>query len=305
MKTAYDLGCNFFDNAEVYAAGKAEEVMGRCIKRLNVPRSEIVVSTKIYWGGSGVNQRGLSRKHIIEGANDALKRLQLDYVDLIFCHRADVHTPIEETVRAMNYLIDQGKAFYWGTSEWSADQICEAYFLSKKLGLVGPLMEQPQYSMLHRTRFEKEYARLYKEIGLGTTIWSPLACGLLTGKYNNKDFPEGSRLALQTQIKWLREELLSGKGMNGLEEKDFDLIIKKVEGLKPIAAKLGCTVAQLAIAWCLKNPNVSTVITGASKVEQVVENFKSLEIVPKLTSEIMEEIEKVLNNKPIPYRDYR
>jgi len=305
MKTAFDLGCNFFDNAEVYASGKAEETMGRCLLRLNVPRSEIVVSTKIYWGGKGVNQRGLSRKHIVEAANASLKRLQLEYVDLIFCHRPDFHTPIEETVRAMNFLIDQGKAFYWGTSEWAADEIAEAHHIAQRLGLVGPLMEQPQYSMLHRTRFEKEYARLYKEIGLGTTIWSPLACGLLTGKYNKKEFPEGSRLALQDNQKWLREELLSGKGMNGLEEKDFDEIIKKVEGLQPIANQLNCTLAQLAIAWCIANPNVSTVITGATKNEQVLENFKALEVVPKLTSEVIEKIEKVLNNKPVPHKDFR
>jgi len=305
MKSAYEMGCNFFDNAEIYAEGKAEEVMGKCLKRLNVPRSELVISTKIFWGGKEVNQRGLSRKHIIEGTDAALKRLQLDYVDLIFCHRPDPCTPIEETVRAMNFVINQGKALYWGTSEWSADQIMEAYQISQKLGLIAPIMEQPQYSMLHRTRFEKEYARLYKEIGLGTTIWSPLACGLLTGKYTSKEFPEGTRLGLQNHMKWLREGLLSGSGMNGLEEKDLDVIMKKVEGLKPIAEQLGCSLAQLAIAWCLKNPNVSTVITGASRVEQVVENFKSMEVVPKLTQEVMEKIEGVLNNKPSPVKEFR
>jgi len=302
VKTAYDLGCNFFDNAEVYAGGKAEEIMGRCIAKLNVDRSEIIVCTKIFWGGKGVNQRGLSRKHIVEATNASLKRLQLDYVDLIFCHRPDFHTPIEETVRAMNFIINQGKAFYWGTSEWTADQVIEAHQIAQRLGLIGPLMEQPQYSMLHRTRFEKEFARLYKEIGLGTTIWSPLASGLLTGKYNNKEFPEDSRLGL---TKNLREQLLSGKGMNGLEERDLDVIIKKLDGLQPIAQKLNCTLAQLAIAWCIKNPNVTTVITGATKVSQVVENFKSLEVVPKLTDEVMEQIEKVLNNKPVPFIDHR
>jgi voltage-dependent potassium channel beta subunit len=305
MKQAYDLGCNFFDNAEVYAYGKAEETMGRCIQRLGVDRSQLVISTKIFWGGKGANSTGLSRKHIIEGTNKSLKRLQLDYVDLIFCHRPDPFTPIEETVRAMNFLIDQGKAFYWGTSEWSADEITEANAVAQRLGLIGPIMEQPQYSMLHRTRFEREYSRLYKDMGLGTTIWSPLAGGLLTGKYSGTEFPSDSRLALQNNSKWIREELLSGKGMNGLEEKNLDTIYKKVDGLKPIAEKVGCTLAQLSIAWCLKNPNVTTVITGATKPTQVVENFKSMEFVDKLTPEIMEEIEKVLENKPDPIRDWR
>jgi len=229
----------------------------------------------------------------------------LEYVDLLFCHRPDPLTPIEETVRAMNFLIDQGKAFYWGTSEWSADQIMEAYQVAQRLGLIGPLMEQPQYSMLHRTRFEKEYVRLYKEIGLGTTIWSPLAGGLLSGKYTSKEFPEDSRLGLQDRNKWLREELLAGKGMNGLEEKELEIIFKKLDGLKPIATKLGCTLAQMALAWCLKNPNVSTVITGATKPSQVVENFKSLDIMPKLTPEVLEEIETVLANKPTQVKDFR
>jgi voltage-dependent potassium channel beta subunit len=305
MKQAYELGCNFFDNAETYANGKAEETMGRCIQRLGVDRSQLVISTKIFWGGKGANNTGLSRKHIIEGTNKSLKRLQLDYVDLIFCHRPDPFTPIEETVRAMNFLIDQGKAFYWGTSEWSADEITEANAVAQRLGLIGPIMEQPQYSMLHRTRFEREYSRLYKDMGLGTTIWSPLAGGLLTGKYSGTEFPSDSRLGLQNNSKWIREELLSGKGMNGLEEKNLDTIYKKVDGLKPIAEKVGCTLAQLSIAWCLKNPNVTTVITGATKPTQVVENFKSMEFVDKLTPEIMEEIEKVLENKPAPIRDWR
>jgi voltage-dependent potassium channel beta subunit len=216
MKAAYDAGCNFFDNAEGYGSGKAEVTMGKCLKRLDVDRSELIISTKIFWGGPGVNQRGLSRKHIIEGTNACLRRLQLEYVDLLFCHRPDPHVPIEETVRAMNYLIDQGKTFYWGTSEWSADQIMEAHHVAKKLGLVGPTMEQPQYSMLHRTRMEQEYARMFKEIGLGTTIWSPLASGLLTGKYSGKQFPSDSRLGGSADYKWLKDQLLSGEGMNGL-----------------------------------------------------------------------------------------
>jgi len=305
MKAAYDAGCNFFDNAESYAAGKAEEIMGKCIKRLGVKRSDLVISTKVFWGGKGPNDKGLSRKHIIEGCNASLARLQLDYVDVFFCHRGDPATPIEETVWAMNLLIRQGKIFYWGVSEWSADQIIEADQVAQKLGLIGPITEQTQYSMLHRTRVEKEYSRLYKEIGLGNTIWSPLASGLLTGKYSSKEFAADTRLGTQNQMKWLREQLFSGDGMNGLEEKNLDTILSKVDQLKVVAAKLNCTLPQLALAWCVKNPNVSTVITGASKVEQIHENFKSLEVVPKLTNEVMEEIEKILKNKPVQVKDYR
>jgi len=308
MKTAFDLGCNFFDNAEVYGNGKAEETMGRCIQRLGRPRSELVISTKIFWGGKGVNEKGLSRKHIIEGVNASLKRLQLDYVDLLFCHRPDIETPIEETVRAMNYVIDQGKAFYWGTSEWTADQLFEAHHVAERLGLIGPTMEQPQYSLLHRTRFEKEYARVFKDLGLGTTIWSPLACGLLTGKYSTDTLSSGdggSRLGREGPHSWLRKQLLGGEGLNNLEEKDLDSILKKVDGLKPIALSLNCSLAQLALAWCIKNSNVSTVITGASNVNQIKENFMCLEIVPKMTPEIMDEIELVVQNKPAAVKNYK
>jgi len=306
-KAALDAGCNFFDNAEVYADGKAETTMGKVLKRLDVDRSELVISTKIFWGGKTINTRGLSRKHIIEGLNKSLKRLDLDYVDIVFCHRPDEHTPLEETIRAMDHVINQGKAFYWGTSEWSADQLIAAHHIAQRFGLIGPVVEQPQYSMLHRTRVEKEYSRLYASMGLGTTIWSPLASGLLTGKYSTDVslFPEGSRLSQENKnIAWLREGLLNGKGMNGLEERDFDKIIKKVDNLRPIAEKLGCSLAQLAIAWCVKNPHVTTVITGASKAEQVVENFKALEVLPKLTPEILADIEKVLDNKPVPFKDF-
>jgi voltage-dependent potassium channel beta subunit len=307
-KAALDAGCNFLDNAEVYCAGEAETCMGNVLKRLNKPRSELVISTKIFWGGPGVNERGLSRKHIIEGTYASLQRLQLDYVDLLFCHRPDEHTTVEEVVRAMNFLINQGKTFYWGTSEWRAEQLREAYHVALRLNLIPPLMEQPQYSMLHRTRVEKEYGKLYTDIGLGTTIWSPLASGLLTGKYTKDAFPDGSRLAdgsFEGKVKFLRDSLLSGKGLNGLETTDLDRIFEIVEGLKPIAEKLGCSLAQLAIAWCAKNPRVSTVITGASRVEQVHENFKALEVIPKLTPEVLEEIEQVLKNKPEEYRDFR
>lgn len=294
MKAAYDAGVNFFDNAEVYAQGQAEVVMGNVIRRAGWKRSDLVVSTKVFWGGDGPNDTGLSRKHVIEGANAALARMQLDYVDLIFCHRPDIYTPTEETVRAMSYLVNSGKAFYWGTSEWSAADIMEAYQIARREHLVPPTMEQPQYHMLHRERVEKEYARLYQEIGLGTTIWSPLASGLLTGKYND-GMPDGTRMSL-AGYEWLRKNLESPQGQANLA---------KARQLAPLAAELGCTQSQLAIAWCLKNPNVSTVITGASRPEQVVENMAALAVVEKLTPEIVTRIEGILDNKPTPPSDYR
>lgn len=294
MTTAFEAGVNFLDNAEVYAQGNAEILMGNVIKRAGWKRSELIISTKIFWGGEGPNDRGLSRKHIIEGTDAALKRLQMDYVDLIFCHRADHHTPIEETVRAMNHVINQGKAFYWGTSEWSAQQIMEAYGIARREHLIPPLMEQPQYNMFHRERVEKEYARLYKAIGLGTTIWSPLASGLLTGKYSH-GIPAGTRVTLKG-YEWLRKRF---------EGEEANYKIKKVQQMMPIAEELGCTMAQLALAWCLKNPNVSTVITGASRPEQVAENMKALEVVNKLTDEVMERIEAILDNQPEAEPDWR
>ena len=294
MTAAYEAGVNFFDNAEAYAAGRAETVMGAVIKRAGWKRSDIVVSTKVFWGGRGPNDRGLSRKHIIEGVDAALERLQTDYVDLVFCHRPDLHTPIEETVRAMAHVVDQGKAFYWGTSEWSAEQIRQAYEIARHEHLVPPTMEQPEYNMFHRERVEREYATLYREIGLGTTIWSPLASGLLTGKYN-AGVPDGSRLALEN-MGWLRDRVLNEEGLRRIE---------KVKKLAPLASDLGCSLAQLALAWCLKNPNVSTVITGASRASQVTENMKALEVVPKLTAEVLERIEGILENKPTPEADWR
>jgi len=295
---------NFFDNAEAYGSGVAETFMGNIFKKQGRKRQDLVVSTKIFWGGPGINNRGLSRKHIIEGVNNSLERLQMDYVDLLFCHRPDLQCPIEETVRAMNHVIDHGKAFYWGTSEWTADQITEAHRIADRLGLIPPLMEQPQYNMLHRTRFEKEYARLYTDYGMGTTIWSPLASGLLTGKYTSTtEFPADTRLGLNNQMKWLREALLSGQW--GMEEKNLEVILSKVDGLKDIAKELDVTLAQLALAWTLKNPNVSTVITGASKPSQVVDNMGALKVVPKLTNDVMEKIELVLKNKPVPEKDWK
>jgi voltage-dependent potassium channel beta subunit len=283
MAAAFDAGVNFFDNAEAYAGGEAEVVMGNVIKELGWRREDIVVSTKIFWGGSGPNDTGLSHKHVIEGVNNALKRFQLDYVDLVFCHRPDPNTPIEETVRAMDIVIKQGKAFYWGTSEWSAAEIMRADGIARQYNLTPPVMEQPQYNMFARERFEREYAPLYRDLGYGTTIFSPLASGLLTGKYNN-GIPADSRAALEG-YEWLQRGITPEK-------------IEKVKALAPIADELGCSLAQLGLAWCLKNPNVSTVITGASRPQQVTENMKALDVLPKLTPEVIDRIEAVLDNKP-------
>jgi voltage-dependent potassium channel beta subunit len=294
MQAAIEAGVNFFDNAEAYAHGEAETVMGNVIKKAGWKRSDLVISTKVFWGGDGPNDMGLSRKHVIEGTNASLERMQLDYVDLLFCHRPDIYTPVEETVRAMNYLIDQGKVFYWGTSEWSADKIMEAWAIARRENLIPPLMEQPHYNMFTRERVESEYAHLYQEIGLGTTIWSPLDSGILTGKYN-QGIPKDSRLDLEG-FDWLKE---------GYESQEGKEKILKVGQLMPIAEELGCTMAQLALAWCLVNQDVSTVITGASKPEQVKENMASLELVPKLTDEVMGRIEDILDNKPKPESDFR
>lgn len=291
MQVAYDHGVNFFDNAEAYAGGQSEIMMGNIIQDKGWDRSDLVVSTKIFWGGDGPNDQGLSRKHIIEGTEAALERLQMDYVDLVFCHRPDVETPVEETVRAMSYLVDAGYAFYWGTSEWSAEQIRHAYEFARREHLVPPTMEQPQYNMLHRERVEQEYAPLYQDIGLGTTIWSPLASGLLTGKYDD-GIPEDSRLAMEG-YDWLRNAVLR-------EER-----LDNVRRLAPIAEALNCTRAQLALAWCLSNPNVSTVITGASRPEQVEENMQALDVADRLTPEVMDRIESVLDNQPEPPQNWR
>jgi voltage-dependent potassium channel beta subunit len=283
MTAAYDLGVNFFDNAEAYGNGNAELVMGNVLKKTAWKRESYVVSTKIFWGGKGPNDVGLNYKHIVEGVNNALRRLQLEYVDLVFAHRPDPETPIEETIRAMDLVIRQGKAFYWGTSEWSAAEIMRADGIARQYHLTPASMEQPQYNMLWRQRVEVEYKPVYKELGFGTTIWSPLASGILTGKYNN-GIPEGSRLAMEG-YDWLRKELTPEK-------------IAIVKRLQPIAEELGCTQAQLGLAWCLKNPDVSSVITGASKADQVHQNMKALEVVPKLTPGVMDKIEAILQNKP-------
>lgn len=295
MKEAYDAGVNFFDNAEAYAAGQSETMMGNIIKKQGWRRSDLVLSTKIFWGGEGPNNTGLSYKHIIEGTNASLKRMQTDYVDLIFCHRPDRHTPIEETVRALDQVIREGKAFYWGTSEWSAEQIREAYHIARREHLRPPLMEQPQYNIFKRDRVEEEYSRLYEEIGLGTTIWSPLASGLLTGKYND-GIPEDSRLSMEN-YDWLRERLL--------ETESGKRKLQKVEKLSKVAEEAELLMPEMALAWCLKNQNVSTVITGASKPEQVRQNMKAIDKVEKLTEDIMDQIEKILDNKPEDEHDFR
>ncbi len=294
MKEAYDAGVNFFDNAEVYAHGQAEIMMGNILKRTGWKRSDLVLSTKIFWGGSGPNDTGLSRKHLIEGTNAALKRLQVEYVDLIFCHRPDLYTPIEEIVWTMNLIIQQGKAFYWGTSEWSAEQIRHAYEFARAEHLIPPTMEQPEYNMFRREKMEKEFLNLFRDFGLGTTTWSPLASGILTGKYNN-GIPKGSRLSLKG-YEWLRAKLESEEGKQKIE---------KTKKLSKIAEELGCSMAQMAIAWCLKNPNVSTVITGASRAEQVRQNMEALRVVPLLTEDVLERIESILQNKPRPPLDMR
>jgi len=295
MRTAYDAGVNFFDNAEVYGHGVAEEMMGRIIRKLGWRRSDIVVSTKIYWGGQGPNDRGVHAKHVKEGMAASLKRLQMDYVDLVFCHRPDFHTPVEETVRAMDQLIREGKALYWGTSEWPADMIMDAWHVARSGGMAPPVMEQPQYNLLRRERIEKEYIRLYDRIGLGTTIWSPLASGILTGKYND-GIPEGSRLSLAS-YQWLKETIM--------DTPEGRAKIKKARKLQAVAEDLGMPLARLAIAWCLKNPHVSTVITGASRPEQVAENLKALADVPLLTDDVLSRIEEIVANRPEPDPDFR
>ena len=292
MKHAYDAGINFFDNAEVYAAGESEKIMGAALKELGLQRDTYTVSSKVFFGGQLVTQRGLNAKHIRDGCDAALKRLKLDYLDLFFCHRPDFHTPVEETVRAMDVLVKQGKILYWGTSEWPADRIREAYLMAYKYGLTPPSMEQPEYNMFNRMKLEKEYLGLFDSEGMGTTIWSPLASGVLTGKYN-RGIPKGSRMSLP-EYKFLRDKLESKEGSDRLN---------KVKRLGKVADKLGISLAQLSLAWCLKNKNVSTVILGATNTKQLDENLKSIEYKDLLTDSVMGRIENILKNMPTPDHD--
>lgn len=286
MITAYDAGINFFDNAETYASGKSEIVMGNILRKLNWDRSTYLVSSKVFWGGQKPNQKGLMRKHVVEACHAALKRLQVEYLDLFFCHRPDVHTPIAETVLVMNDLIRQGKILYWGTSEWNAQQITEAHYWAERYKVIGPVMEQPQYNIFHRENMEKNYLPIFKTFGLGTTIWSPLASGLLTGKYLENNLSDSTRMNLHN-MQWLKEKLL------GDETK-----MKQVIQLKALADEIDLSLTHLALAWCLKNPNVTSVILGASRVEQLKENLQCFNALPKMTYDVMEKIDAIANNKP-------
>ncbi|KAK1483220.1 voltage-dependent potassium channel beta subunit [Colletotrichum abscissum] len=295
MKQAYDLGVNFFDTAESYAGGNSEIIMGQAIKKFNWNRNDIVVTTKLNWGGANgqvlVNNHGLSRKHIIEGLRASLKRLDLEYVDIVYAHRPDRLTPMEETVRAFNHVIDKGYAMYWGTSEWSADEIAEACGVAKDLRMIAPVVEQPQYNILERRKVEYEFQRLYQRFGLGLTVFSPIKMGLLSGKYNDDPDapPAGSRFAEGKGDKFVN---WANKEWYGNDE--WKALIQNVVKLKGIAEKLGATQSQLALAWCLKNPNVTSVITGASRPEQIVENVGALKVLEKLTPEIMAEVDAIV-----------
>ena len=288
MGISYDNGINFFDNAEVYASGESEKMMGRVLKKKKWDRTSFTVSSKVFFGSGSKenkpNQAGLSRKHVIEACDEALLRLQVDYLDLYFCHRPDKKTPIEETVWAMNTLIQQGKILYWGTSEWSGVEIMETHRVAEHYRLIGPTMEQPQYNLFERNKIENEFLMIYETVGLGTTIWSPLASGLLTGKYND-GIPKNSRFALEG-FDWLSERWM-------MDEK-----LKKVKKLSELAAKLGVSTAALSIAWCIKNPHVTTVILGATKKQQLLDNLKAIDVVDKLTPEVLEKIEKIMQTKP-------
>jgi len=289
MGLAYDNGVNFFDNAEVYALGESEKMMGRVLRKKGWDRTSYVVSSKVFWGWRGKenkpNQHGLSRKHITEACHEALQRLQTDYLDLYFCHRPDKNVPIEEVVWTMHNLIMQGKILYWGTSEWSGVEIMEAHRVAQRYGLIGPSVEQPQYNLFERNKIENEYLMVYKTVGLGTTIWSPLASGLLSGKYNN-GIPSDSRLAIPG-FEWLRDRLIQ------------DQAVAKAVKIGELASELSITPSQLSIAWCIKNPNVTTAILGATKKEQLLENLAALSVVEKLTPEVMKQIEAIVQTKPV------
>ena len=288
MGIAYDNGVNFFDNAEVYALGESEKMMGRVLKAKNWDRTSYTISSKAFFGWRGKenkpNQTGLSRKHLTEACHEALQRLQTDYLDLFFCHRPDKNVPVEEVVHTMNTLIQQGKILYWGTSEWTGVEIMEAHRAAQQYHLIGPSVEQPQYNLFEREKVEKDFLEIFKNIGMGTTIWSPLAAGLLSGKYNN-GIPEGSRLGMEG-FEWLRDRWV-------LNDK-----VEKVKKITAVAKALNVSVAALSIAWCIKNPNVTTAILGATKKEQLTDNLKALEVLPLLTPEVLQSIEDIMGTKP-------
>ena len=287
LKTAYDAGVNFFDNAEAYERGESEKIMGQALDQLGFPRDTFAVSSKVFWGGDKPMQLGLCAKHVRDACHAALDRLKVDYLDLFFCHRPDIDTPIEETVRAMHNLIQQGKVIYWGTSEWSAQQITEAYGVARAHDLTPPTLEQPEYNLLHRDKVEREFAPLYQSFGLGTTIWSPLASGLLTGKYID-GIPDDSRLNLPS-YKWLRDRWTGEDGLRKLE---------KIRQLAGLTDEIGIPLTHLSLAWCLKNRNVSSVILGASRVSQLEDNLGSLNALENLTPDVMDRIEAIVDNKP-------
>lgn len=294
MQIAYDAGVNFFDNAEAYAHGQSEIIMGDVLRKTGWTRDSYCISSKVFWGGQLPTQLGLSKKHIVDACHAALKRLQVDYLDLYFCHRPDIETPIEETVWTMHNLITQGKILYWGTSEWATEQIMQAYAVARQYNLTPPTMEQPEYNLFHRDKVEYDFVRLYKEIGLGLTTWSPLASGLLTGKYNN-GIPADSRANLPGYA-WLRRQFESDAG---------HIKIEKTKQLAVIAKNLGIELSQLALTWCLSNRNVSTVILGATKVEQLENNLKAIDKLNLLTPDVLMQIENIVQSKPPELISYK
>ncbi|XP_060794205.1 voltage-gated potassium channel subunit beta-1-like isoform X2 [Neoarius graeffei] len=294
MTLAYENGINLFDTAEVYAAGKAEVVLGSIIKKKGWRRSSLVITTKIYWGGKAETERGLSRKHIIEGLKASLERLQLEYVDVVFANRPDSNTPMEETVRAMTHVINQGMAMYWGTSRWSAMEIMEAYSVARQFNLIAPICEQAEYHMFQREKVEVQLPELFHKIGVGAMTWSPLACGIISGKYDS-GVPPSSRASLKG-YQWMKDKILSEEGRRQQA---------KLKELQAIAERLGCTLPQLAIAWCLRNEGVSSVLLGASSTDQLAENIGAIQVLSKLSSSIIHEVDSILGNKPYSKKDYR
>lgn len=293
MSIAYERGVNFFDNAEVYADGESEVIMGKVLSKMGWGRDTYCVSSKVFWGGEKPTQSGLSRKHVFDACHAAMKRLQVDYLDLYFCHRPDIHTPIEETVWAMNDLIRQGKVLYWGTSEWNAQQLTEAHTFARQNHLIGPTMEQPEYNLFTRQKVESDYVPLYETFGLGTTIWSPLASGVLTGKYN-RGIPQDSRMNVKG-YEWLKARYENPEGRSRIE---------KAIQLEGMAKEMGVSLTHLCLAWCASNPRVSSVILGASKPEQVSENLGALEVLPKMTVDILDRIESIVKTKPEGPKDF-